>query len=143
MPRASRKPINGKLDQELRENFSTLISSLKTSQEIQQFFNDFITHEEQVMLSKRLMLHLMLAKGYSGSQIQAVLGINKDTIRVHKLLWEHGGAVYREIIGKISKKQEAKLFWEKLEKIFHAGDLLIKSRSNMRARAKIANGDWN
>ncbi|MBI2421068.1 MAG: hypothetical protein HYV38_03220, partial [Candidatus Levybacteria bacterium] len=60
MPRASRKPINESINQEIKENFSSLISSLQNPQEIQQFFNDFITHEEQLMLGKRLMLHLML-----------------------------------------------------------------------------------
>ena len=60
MPRASRRPIKENVDEELRENFSSLISSLSDSGEIRKFFEDFLTHEEQVMLSKRLMLHLML-----------------------------------------------------------------------------------
>ncbi|MBI2032778.1 MAG: hypothetical protein HYT09_04010 [Candidatus Levybacteria bacterium] len=143
MPRASRKPINESINQEIKENFSSLISSLQNPQEIQQFFNDFITHEEQLMLGKRLMLHLMLERGYKSGQIESVLGINKDTVRIHRAVWERGSNSYRTVLKKIAKRAEAKLLWKKLEKILKPIDLLLKSKGNIQARAKFVSGDWD
>src|SRR3989304_3224157 len=104
MPRASRKPVRKNVDDEIRENFSSLISSLSSSSDIQKFFIDFLTREEQIMLSKRLMLHLMLERGYKNNQIQGVLGISKDTVRTHRAIWERGGTVYKEILRKIANR---------------------------------------
>ena len=142
MSRASRKPVSGKVDKEIKENFSSLISSLNNSTQIQQFFSDFLTEEEQTMLSKRIMLHLMLERGYKSSQIQAFLGINKDTVRIHKTIWERGSNVYKNVLRVIAKKAEAREFWEKLEKFFTPIELFAKSRHDMRERAKFASGEW-
>ena len=143
MPRASRKPVRKNVDDEIRENFSSLISSLSSSSDIQKFFIDFLTREEQIMLSKRLMLHLMLERGYKNNQIQGVLGISKDTVRTHRAIWERGGTVYKEILRKIAKKAQNREFWEKLEKVFRPLDLALKAKTDMKARAKFATGDWD
>jgi len=143
MPRASRKPVRKNVDDEIRENFSSLISSLSSSSDIQKFFIDFLTREEQIMLSKRLMLHLMLERGYKNNQIQGVLGISKDTVRTHRAIWERGGTVYKEILRKIAKKAQNREFWEKLEKVFRPLELALKAKTDMKARAKFATGDWD
>ena len=143
MPRASRKPVSKDVDKEIKENFSSLISSLNGSSQIQEFFNDFLTKEEQTMLSKRIMLHLMLERGYKSSQIQAFLGINKDTIRIHKAVWERGGGVYKGVLRNIANKAGTREFWERLERFLRPLDLAFKSRNDMRARAKFASGDWD
>ena len=147
MSRASRKPVEKDLDQQLQENFTSLISSLNSSTNIEGFFKDFLTREEKIMLGKRLMLHLMLEKGYKNDQIKAVLGISKETVRIHKLLWANGGEVYREIIKVIVNKNRNKEFWKKVDVavqfMFKPVELLVKSRNDMRARAKLASGDWD
>ena len=143
MPRASRKPVRKNVDDEIMENFSSLISSLSSSSDIQKFFIDFLTREEQIMLSKGLMLHLMLERGYKNNQIQGVLGISKDTVRTHRAIWERGGTVYKEILRKIAKKAQNREFWEKLEKVFRPLELALKAKTDMKARAKFATGDWD
>jgi len=143
MPRASRRSVRKEVNEELRENFSSLISTLSSQKEIEQFFDDFLTREENTMLSKRLMLHLMLENGYKSQDIQAFLSLSKETVRIHRGLWSRGGQTYRNIISKIAKRQKAKEFFEKLEKIFKPVNLALKSRNDMRARAKFASGDWD
>lgn len=95
------------------------------------------------MLSKRIMLHLMLERGYKSSQIQAFLGVNKDTVRIHTTIWQRGGSVYKNVLKVIAKKAEAREFWERLEKFFAPVELFVKSRNDMRARAKFASGEWD
>lgn len=143
MPRASRRPLKKELDVETKEHFASLISSLKTSSEIEKFFQDFLTREEITMLTKRLMLHLMLENGYKTQEIESVLAMSKETIRVHKHIWERGGSTYKIILQKIAARETAKRFWAKVDKILKPIDLLMKSRTNMKARAKLASGVWH
>ncbi len=141
MPRASRQPINKSLNRDLEESFSDLISSLQRPNDIKSFLNDFLTKEEKTMLFKRLMLHLMLEKGYESSKIQSTLGIRYETIRVHKNTWEKGNEVYKSVLRKIASKQKARLIFKRIEKVFDKLDLTMKARNDMQARAKFATGD--
>lgn len=140
MPRVSQIPINKELKENLDDSFSDLISSLKDTSEIKAFFEDFLTKEERAMLSKRLLLHLMFEKEYSNSEIQSILGIRYETIRVHKNNWERGGKTYKLVLKKIASKQKSKLLFKKIEVLIDKVNLAIKSRSDMKARAKFASG---
>ena len=140
MPRASRHPVNKTLGRDLEESFSDLISSLQKPSEVKHFFNDFLTKEERTMLFKRLMLHLMIEKGYKSSDIQIALGIRYETIRVHKNNWERGDEVYKSVLRKIASKQKARVIFKRIEKMFGKLDLLMTARNDMRARARLATG---
>lgn len=142
MPRVSRVPINKNLSKELEDHFATLISSLLDSAEIEHFFQEFLTREEKIMLLKRLMLHLMLENGYKVSEIKSMLGMSKETIRVHKNLWIRGGNIYKNIISKLARKEKTKRFWQKVEKILTPVNLALRAKTDMRARAKFASGQW-
>lgn len=143
MPRISRKKLSKNVYEEIEENFSFLISTLHGSAEIGDFFSDFFSAEEKTMLTKRLMLHLMLDAGYRTSQIQAVLGMSQETIRVHKLLFRNGGEIYKKTIRKIANREKTKQFWKKVEQILKPVDLLLRSKSDMKARAKLLSGDYH
>lgn len=137
MPRASLKRINKDVDLELKDNFAFLISSLSQANEIEQFFRDFLTKEEKIMLSKRLMLHLMLENEYASSQIQSVLGVSDETVRTHKNIWERGGEIYKKIIAKLARREKTKQFFRQAEKILQKVDTLMRSKTDMKARAKL------
>lgn len=141
MPRASRNPIKRAISQDLNDNFAFLISSLHNSKEIQQFFEDFLTREEKIMLTKRLMLHLMLENQYTITEIGSVLGISRETIRVHRNIWGRGGIIYKNIIRKIADREKTKEFWQKVERILKPLELVMSSRSDMKARAKLLSGE--
>jgi uncharacterized protein YerC len=143
MPRASRKPISKSLDKEIKNTFAFLISSLNKSPQINPFFNEFLTHEEQIMLSKRIVIHLLLEKGYENNQIQASLGVNKDTVRIHRLVWQNASPEYKTILKTLVRRDNIKDFLNKLDSFLKPLDLAIKSRNDMRARAKFASGDFN
>ncbi len=142
MPRLSRKQLDKTIIKELKENFSSLISSLNNPNHIEQFFNDFLTNEEKGMLMKRLMLHVMLENGYKNYQIESMLGISRETVRTHKNIWEKGGAEYKYVVGKIAKKEKVKQFLRKVEKVLKPLDLALRAKTNMKARANFAQGDW-
>lgn len=141
MPRASKRQLSKDIIVEIDNEFVNLISSLRTSQEIQEFLNNFLTKEEKTMLSKRLMLHLMLEKRYRTNNIENILKISRDTVSKHKGSWIVGGITYKKVLRKLIGKANTRKIIKKIDSKLNYLDLAIKSRSNMQARAKMYSGD--
>jgi uncharacterized protein YerC len=142
MSRVSKRIINKDINVELGENFSFLISSLQNPKEIEQFFADFLTQEENLMLAKRLMLHLLLENGYKTNEIASTLSLSQETVRVHNLSRGKEGEVYKKIIAKLSSRRKIKLFLQMIKKKLRPLDLALKSKTDMKARSKLISGDY-
>lgn len=95
------------------------------------------------MLKKRLLIHMMLEAGYKVSEIQTVAGVSYETTRTHHHAWRRGGIEYKKMLGKLAKRDATKKFWRKVEKILKPIDLALKAKSDMKARAKLANADYH
>ncbi|MBI2443250.1 MAG: hypothetical protein HYV40_05085 [Candidatus Levybacteria bacterium] len=143
MPRVSRIPVDQKLAKDIEENFLFLVSTLHRPEVIQQFFSDFLTNEEKTMLSKRLMLHLMLEKGYKQSEIQSAVRMSRESIRVHESKWSRGSRTYKLILRKLVDHARDKEFWVKVEKALKPLELFVKARHDMKARAKFLSGEFD
>lgn len=137
MPRASRKIINKELSDELNQNFSYLVSSLKDSREIDIFLKDFLTKEEKKMIPKRLMLHLMLLNNIPSAEIKASLGMSNETIRTYKNNWDSLSGDYKQVINKISKRKNINDMFKNLDRKTDKLQNFLKAKSNMKARSKV------
>lgn len=129
--------------EEIREYFSFLIASLNNSQEIENFLEGFLTNEEKVMLSKRLVLMMMLKRGYQPHEIESILAMSYESVRTYKNLLATRNKQFQKTIERLVKREEAKEFWEKVDKILKPIDLVLRSGTDMRARAKLYSGDWS
>lgn len=141
MPRVSRSQLKIEVRKELKENFADLVSSLSKKSDIEDFFSSFLTKEEDLMLTKRLMMHLMLENGYKDSQIHSVLGVSRETIRVHRELWERGGPVYKELLSKLAKKEKTREFLKNLARKLRPLDDFLGAKNDMKARARFISGE--
>lgn len=115
MPRVSKKNIDKDIQDDLGNHFLFLISELQSTKDIKMFLNDFLSDEEKGMLTKRLALHMMLEMGYKMRDIAIVLGVSRETIRMHTHVWSKGGPEYKAVIRRIVKSEKTKKFWEKVE----------------------------
>ena len=142
MPRVSKARLHNERLREIGEHFSYLISSLKNSAEIENFFGEFLTKEEKTMLTKRLVLFMMLKRNYSPSVIQSALHISYETVRSYQNQLQNKNTVFQKIIEKLVKREEAEEFFQKLEGVLKPVELFLRSKTNIKARAKFASGDW-
>lgn len=143
MPRASKRPVNQSVQAELQENFSFLISSLSASADIQHFFETFLTEEEKIMLSKRLMLHLMILNAYSITEVASVLRVSNETVYKHSHIVRMADSIYKSVVAKISKRRKIKEFWKQVENILRPVGLMLQAKTNMKARAKLLTADYD
>ena len=143
MPRTSKFRLDQKQLDEISSHLLFLISSLKNSGEAERFFGDFITKEEKVMLSKRLVLFMMIKKGYGPSVIQSALHVSYETVRTYQNQLYSKDKFFHVILDKLIKRQRTLSLFAKIDKLLKPIDLALKSKSNMQARAKLASGDWD
>ena len=84
-------------------DFYTMISLLKTREEVKKFFKDLLTLSEVVMISRRLQIAKMLLEGKTYEDIKSKLGVGSTTIaRVERWL-DSGFGGYKEIIERFKK----------------------------------------
>jgi uncharacterized protein YerC len=143
MPRVSRNKLNQTELQEIGKHFSYLISSLKDNNEIENFFSEFLTKEEETMLFKRLVLCMMLKKNYSAVEIKSALRISYETVRSYQHQLDYKTHLFHKTIERLLSHEKTVVFFEKIEKILKAVELVGKAKTNIKARAKIASGDWS
>lgn len=144
MGRVSKKGVNKELIKEVEEQLSFLISSLTNTDEINLFLSEFLTREEKLMLGKRLVLYMMLYKGMTDSQIHSALSMSRETIYWYRQVYENKTELFKKNINKLIAREKNKELWQKIEKILEPFYLAMEAKRNMKARARLATGDfWN
>ena len=141
MGRVSKKTIDRKLLDRIESQFFSLIQRLKSREEID-FMNEFLTSEEKIMLGKRLVLYMMLYKGMTSKQIHDSLGMSFETIHWYKQTYEGKSDLFRKKIEELLKNERNDKLWSEIEKVLEPIGLALKSKSNMKARAKLLSGDF-
>lgn len=82
MPRSSTAQLSQETITELENQFYNFLDSLSYDEK-KQFFNEFLTNEEKMMMYKRLGLYWCLLEGYPLAKIQQMIGVTHDTTRVY------------------------------------------------------------
>lgn len=120
MAQISRYPIHRDVEKRIEEIFQKSISSLKAPEDIEDFLKDFLSPVEKIMLSKRLSIAVLLAKGYTYSSIKKILRVTNSTIANVSLSLKYSGKGYKKIVQKILSEEKKDEFWQKIN------DVLIK-----------------
>lgn len=120
MGRISRRKIDPEIEERIFEIFWDYLATLRKSEEINEFLISLLSFTEQVMLSKRLAIALLLARGYNYRDIDETLKVSTSTVgTVHKQILV-GALGYKKAVERILKR-------EKMENLFNNLDeLLIK-----------------
>jgi len=89
----------------LNELYSIVIS-LKTREQIINFFKDVLTSSEAVMLARRIQIAKMLLQGYGYIEISNKLKTGIDTIARVQCWLKDGFGGYLQALEKVVKKEE-------------------------------------
>lgn len=142
MSRISRSHLHQKALAEITEHFSYLISSLTKADEIENFFIEFLTKEEKIMLAKRLVLFMMLKRNYPPSTIQSALHISYETVRTYQNHLSAKSTIFQQTIDRLIRREKTNEFFKKIDKFLKPLELALEAKSNIRSRAKLLSGDW-
>lgn len=143
MTRISRFLLRNEELKELIDNLTYLFSSLNTKDDIEDFLNEFLTREEKLMLAKRLVLFMMIQKGYSPTVIQSALHISYETVRTYTNQFVNKNQAFHKTIEKLLKRENAKEFWKKIDKLLKPFELALRAKNDMKSRSKLLSGDFS
>lgn len=117
MTQVSRYPIHKSVEKRMFEIFTTTISHLKNTEDIEEFLHDFLSPVEKIMLAKRLTIAVLLAKGYSYPSIKSILRVTPTTISTVSLSLKYSGNGYKKMVEKILSDEKRDNFWQKIEDV--------------------------
>jgi len=80
MPHVSQKRVKKDVFKRMSNEFINSVAFLKTRPEIKGFLNELLTPTERIMLAKRLVIILMLQKGYPFNIIERTLKLSPSTV---------------------------------------------------------------
>ena len=143
MPRTSKFNLDQKELEKINSHLLYLISSIKNEVEAEKFLEDFLTKEEKIMLAKRLVLFILIKKGYGPSVIQSALHVSYETVRTYQNNLSSKDETFKKILDKLIDRQETLELFEKIDKLLKPINLFLDSKRNMKSRAKFASGDWS
>lgn len=131
MGRISRRRIDPEVEERIFEIFWDYFSHLNNPIDVKEFLKSLLSYTEQVMLSKRLAIVVLLSKGLTYENISDTLKVSKSTIgSVHKQLFVDAVG-YSKAIRYISSKSSK-------DKLINKADELFISFSPPKAKGSIA-----
>jgi len=104
MPRVSNTSISNEFRIKIDKALPVIIVSLRDKSETADFYRNFLTSEEQIMMGKRLVLYVLLYKGYPFKQIKEFLGMSFEAIRFHKSNWLKMEKGAKNLIKRLAEK---------------------------------------
>lgn len=132
MGRVSKRKIDPEIEERIFEVFWDYLATLRKPEDIHEFLISLLSFTEQVMLSKRLAIAVLLEKGYNYKQIDETLKVSTSTVgTVHKQMLV-GALGYKKAVDKILKREKIENFMNNIE------ELLIK----MSGPKKYGSASW-
>lgn len=80
MPKILPHNLSAEIKKELLKDFYDFVSSLDR-REAEDFFHDFLTSSEKIILARRLRVAKMLLQGHNQTQVRKELGVGVSTIQ--------------------------------------------------------------
>lgn len=117
MTQVSRYPIHKDVEKRMFEIFKASISHLRSSEDIEDFLEDFLSPVEKIMLAKRLSIAVLLAKGYTYPSISRILRVTPSTISTVSISLKYSGKGYKKLVNKILHDEKIDDFWQRMEDI--------------------------
>ena len=132
MSQVSRYPIPKDVYDRIIDLFLGLFSSLNSKRKASDFFDEFLTPTERIMMAKRVAIGMLLAKKYSYRKISEVLRVSKSTIGVVSSHYRYGNTLKKAIAHLMANEGIEKLLLEFAEMITSAGTFGRKGASGWK-----------
>ena len=142
MPRVSKAILTDKDLAELSDQLHSLLAKLTSTQDVKDFMEEFLTKEEKIMLGKRLALYHGLYTQHDPSYLQQLLGVSNEMVRIYNQKRFLKSEKFKNKILHHFSKGKAMRTLQNLEKKLKPLELMLRSRNDMKARAKIMHGNF-
>lgn len=134
MPRVSKNPLSSEMRQEMTGAFFRTLVKISDDTFLRRFLDDLLSPTEKLMLSKRLMVAILLQRGYSYRAVCSALKMSKTTVHLIQRELLKSGEGYRKVFQLFFKESKGKRLIDAIERFLDAITLPRKGfRSNKRS----------
>lgn len=114
MGQVSKKYLPPKVQERILNLFLSSIALCSNKEKAASFLEDLLTPTEKIMLAKRVSIAFMLENGYDYGTIRNIIKVSTPTIATVSLWLKEKGEGYRQIIGKIKKREGTREAWQEI-----------------------------
>jgi uncharacterized protein YerC len=115
MTQISKRKLSENIEKRITEIFCESIVSLKNTNQVSSFLDEFLSPTEKLVLSKRLAIAVLLTKGYNYSAIKETLKVTSSTISKVAYFIKYRGKEWKKIANLIINDEEKSEFWKDLD----------------------------
>jgi len=117
MAQISKYPISKNVYERIFDIFLETFSKLNSKREVSDFFDEFLTPTEKIMLAKRLAINVLLAKGFEYREISEILRVSSTTITSVSDKYKYGKTI-NKITQTLINKEGIEDFWLEIAEAF-------------------------
>ena len=138
MPKVSQNPLSPETKREIAAALTRTLARINDEALLERFLDNLLTPTERVMLGKRLMVAVLLQKGYSYGAVCRVLKMSKTTVHLIQRELLKTGEGYQRIYQLFFRASRSRRILKKIEAILDALTLPMKGSSSDMRRWKRA-----
>lgn len=98
-------------------DFCQFTSQISTKATVQEFFNDFLTPTEKIMLSKRFMIMVLLMRHHTVEQIKDTLFVSNSAVMSVSSWLKNASPTTKKNLAKLNQQTNWEQFFDKLEEV--------------------------
>ena len=138
MPKVSQNPLSSEMRQEITSAFIRTLTKIDDDHLLKRFLDDLLTPTEKLMLAKRLMVAVLLQRGYSYGAVCRVLKMSKTTVHLIQRDLVKSGDGYRKVFDRFFKESKGQRILNAIERFLDAVTLPVEGSSSSMGRWKRA-----
>ena len=133
MPKVSKNLLPEETKKEIMGALIKTLTKIDNDRLLARFLDDLLTPTEKLMLGKRLMVAVLLQKGYSYGAVCRVLKMSKTTVHIIQRDLFRSGEGYKKIFDLFFRESKGKKILYAIERFLDKITLPVKgSPSSMR-----------
>lgn len=118
MSRVSNIKVDPYLEKEIKNQFWNFLGSLNDTVS-REFFSNFLYESENIMLSKRFAILLLLSRGKTPTEIQSSIHVTFSTIGMVSAWLKNSNPQTQKLLEKISKQKSWEEIIDKIDNILN------------------------
>lgn len=133
MPKVSKNPLPPERKKEIMDALIRTLAKIDNDSLLKRFLDDLLTPTEKLMLGKRLMVAVLLQRGYSYGAVCRVLKMSKTTVHLIQRELLKSGDGYKKIFDLFFRESKGQKLLDAIERFLNSVTLPMKgSPSSMR-----------
>lgn len=133
MPKVSQNPLPPERKKEIMDALVRTLAKINNDSLLKRFLDDLLTPTEKLMLGKRLMVAVLLQRGYSYGAVCRALKMSKTTVHLIQRELLKSGEGYKKIFDLFFRESRGQKILDAIERFLNSVTLPVKgSPASMR-----------